>query len=150
MSQTYFSFGAEAAKSRCKRSGAPLERGLVGDRRPARAAAQLAFDPVLAHHARDVVATSLDAAPAQLLPGLAGAVGAPVAAAGDLDLGQQLKVGELAAGRLAPGAPTAATPPHKCQVACDVRDRTLRIEVETDRRLTQLIGVTSSVSTSLK
>jgi hypothetical protein len=69
-----------------------LCRGLVGDRRSALAAAQLALDPVLAHHAGDLVATDVDSAPAQLEPGLAGAVDAPVAAARGLDLAEQLAV----------------------------------------------------------
>src|SRR6266540_1382912 len=63
----------------------PFERGLVRDRRPALAAAQLAFDPVLSHHARDLVAADVDAASTQLLPGLARTVRSPVARAGALD-----------------------------------------------------------------
>jgi hypothetical protein len=78
----------------------PFDRVLVRDRRPALAAAQLALDPTLAHDARDLVATSLDAAPAQLEPGLARAVDPPVAAAGGLDRGEELTVGERASGRL--------------------------------------------------
>jgi hypothetical protein len=42
----------------------PLGRGLVRDRRPLGAAAQLADEPVLAHHPRDLVAASLDVAAA--------------------------------------------------------------------------------------
>ena len=67
------------------------------------AAAELADEPVLAHHPGDLVAADLDAAPLQLLPGLAGAVDAAAAAAGGLDLDQQLTVGELARRRL-PGS----------------------------------------------
>jgi hypothetical protein len=50
-------------KSRCQRSG-PLGRGLVRDRCPLLAAAQLADEPVLAHHARDLVAADFDIAAA--------------------------------------------------------------------------------------
>src|SRR6266511_5595199 len=52
---------------------------LVRDRRPLLRAAQLADEPVLAHHARDLVAAGLDVAALELLPGLAGAVHAPAA-----------------------------------------------------------------------
>src|SRR5439155_11703316 len=80
-----------------------LDRSLVGDRRPVLAATELAFDPLLAHHAGDLVAADVDATPAQLLPGLARAVSAPIAAAGSLDLRQQLQVALLTARRL-PGS----------------------------------------------
>src|SRR6266540_4384349 len=55
----------------------PLGGGLVRDRRPLLRAAQLADEPVLAHHARDLVAADVDVAALELLPGLAGAVDAP-------------------------------------------------------------------------
>src|SRR5438034_1239751 len=77
----------------------PLNRSLVGDRRPFLGAAELALEPVLAHHAGDLVAADLDLAPAQFFPGLAGAVNAAAAAAGRLDLREQRTVGELAARR---------------------------------------------------
>src|SRR5919201_6906522 len=60
--------GAEVALQQV--AGA-LDRGLVRDRRPAPAAAQLALDPVLAHDAGDLIAADVNAAPAQLEPGLA-------------------------------------------------------------------------------
>jgi len=54
-----------------------LSRGLVRDRRPRLLPAQLPDQPVLAHHAGDLIAADLDVATLQLLPGLAGAVHAP-------------------------------------------------------------------------
>ena len=88
--------GAEVA---LQEVAGPLEGGLVGDRRPLAAAAPLAFEPLGAHQPGDPVAADLDAAPAQLLPGLPGAIDAPVAGAGGVDLRDQLPVLELAAGR---------------------------------------------------
>jgi hypothetical protein len=73
----------------------PLGRGLVGGRRAVLAAAELALEPVLAHHASNPVTADLDVSAAELLPGLAGAVDLPAAAAGSLDLHQQLTVGKL-------------------------------------------------------
>jgi hypothetical protein len=80
----------------------PLDRGLVGDRRAVLAAAQLAGEPVLAHHAGDLVAADLDTPAAQLEPRFAGAIDAPSSAARD-----------AGPDRLRPAAPTAAAPP--CQ-----------------------------------
>ncbi len=53
---------------------------------------------MLAHDAGDLIAAGLAAPPAQLLPGLAGAVRAPLDP-GSLDLAQQLTVSQLATGR---------------------------------------------------
>ncbi len=86
MSATHFSFGRGRREVALQEVAGPLDRGLVRDRRAVLAAAQLAFEPVLAHHAGDPVAADVDVAAAQLLPGLAGAVDAPVALAGGLDL----------------------------------------------------------------
>jgi hypothetical protein len=52
---------------------------------------------VLAHDAGDLVAAGVDSAPAQLEPGLAHAVDAPVAASRGFDLDQQRQVVYLAA-----------------------------------------------------
>jgi hypothetical protein len=60
---------------------------------------------VLAHDPGDLVASGLDPAPAQLEPGLAGAVDTAVAGAGRFDLSEQLAVAKRAAGRL-PGSAT--------------------------------------------
>src|SRR5204862_7889608 len=76
---------------------------------------------VRSHHAGDLVAADVETAPAQLLPGLAGAVGLPVAAAGGLDLGQQLTVGELAAARL-PRPPRVVGAHRHTQHAADPLD----------------------------
>ena len=78
----------------------PLGGGLVRDRCPLLRAAQLADQPVFAHHPRDLVAPDVDVAAAELLPRLAGPVHAPAAAACGLDLDQELAVGELASRRL--------------------------------------------------
>jgi hypothetical protein len=74
----------------------PFDRGLVRDRRPLLAAAELADERVLAHHPGDLVAPGLDLAPLQLLPRLAGAVDATAAGPGRLDRREQLAVGEFA------------------------------------------------------
>jgi hypothetical protein len=80
-----------------------LGRGFFRDRRPLLLPAQLADEPVLAHHPCDPIAADLELTPAQLLPGLAGAVDPPAACAGSLDLREQLPVGKLAPGWL-PGS----------------------------------------------
>jgi len=95
-SATHFSSGRVAVKSRCRRSRGELGRGLVLDRRAWPGAAPVPDQALLPHHASDVVATDLDVTPFELLPGLAGPVGAPVAGAGRVDLLEQLTVGELA------------------------------------------------------
>ena len=51
MSATHFSFGRDAVKSRCSRSRARSSSRLVRDRRALLLAAQLTFEPFLAHHA---------------------------------------------------------------------------------------------------
>src|SRR5579884_1479796 len=60
----------------------PLERRLVGDRRPLLLATPHAFQALLAHQPGDAVAACLDAAAVQLPPGLAHAIDAPAALAG--------------------------------------------------------------------
>src|SRR5215218_4466994 len=76
--------GAEIALEQVAR---PFEGGLVRHRRPPLLAAADALEPFAAHQAADPVAADLDPAPAQLLPGLAHPVDAPVAAPGGVDLG---------------------------------------------------------------
>jgi hypothetical protein len=91
--------GAGRAEVALEQVAGPLERGLVRDRRPPLAAAEPASAPMRSHDAGDLVAASLDAAPAQLEPGLASAVHLPVTRAGGFDLHQQLTVAQLAGGR---------------------------------------------------
>jgi hypothetical protein len=99
----------------------PLDHRLVRDRRPVLAAAQLALDPMRSHHAGDLVATDVDAAPAQLEPGLASAVDASVARAGGLDLSKQHAVMQGTAGRLPGPARVVGTDRH-AQHAADRLD----------------------------
>jgi hypothetical protein len=98
-----------------------LDRGLVRDRRPMLAATPLALDPMLAHDAGDLVATDVDPAPAQLKPGLAGAVDAAVAGARGLDLFEQLAVGKRATGRL-PGPARVVSAHRHLEHAADRLD----------------------------
>ena len=95
----------------------PLDRSLVRSRRAMPAAAQLAFEPMLAHHPGDSVAAGVDVAAAQLLPGLAGAVDAPAAAACSLDLDQQLTISEFARRRLPGSARVVRTHRHADRTA---------------------------------
>ena len=78
----------------------PLERGLVRDRRVPLLPALDAFQPLGARQPRAAVATDVDVAALQLLPGLADAVYAPVALPGSVDLGDERLLFERAAGRL--------------------------------------------------
>jgi hypothetical protein len=55
-SQTHFWFGRLRAEVALQQVARLLDRGLAGDRGALLRAAQLAFDPVLAHHAGDLVA----------------------------------------------------------------------------------------------
>src|SRR5262249_45754889 len=76
---------------------------LAGDRRPLLRAAQLADQPVLAHHPGDLVAPGVNAPPAQLVPGLPRPIAPAATETGRLDLHQQLAVAQVATGRL-PGS----------------------------------------------
>src|SRR5215211_7298366 len=89
----------------------PLERRLVGDRRPALLAAADALERFLAHQPRHVVTADLDVTTLQLLPGLADAVDRAVALAGRVDLLDELLVFECAAGRLP--RPARVVPAHR-------------------------------------
>ena len=103
MSATHFSFGRVAVKSRWSRSRARSTAASSAIVVRFLRAAELAFEPVLAHHPGDPVAADLDLAALELLPGLASAVDAAAAAPGRFDLDEQLTVGELARRRL-PGS----------------------------------------------
>src|ERR671924_103139 len=78
----------------------PLERCLVDDRCAPPLAAADAFEAFLAHQPGDMVAAHLDAAAAQLLPGLAHPVHGAVALTGGVELLHELAVGERTRGRL--------------------------------------------------
>jgi hypothetical protein len=83
--------------------------------------------PCFSHHAGDLVSADIDAAPAQLEPGLAGAVDAAIAGSRGLDLDQELAVGKLAAGRL-PGPARVVRARRNAEQTAD------RLDPKTPRR----------------